>query len=132
MLFSLGIIGTGLLAVPVLAGSAAFAVGDSQGWKVGLEYKPWEAVGFYTIVGLATLIGLGIDWSPLDPIKALLWSAVINGVVAVPVIVAMMLIVSKHAAMGKFTASHRLLFFGWAAAAIMTAAALAMFVLALT
>ncbi|MBA3897914.1 MAG: divalent metal cation transporter, partial [Sphingomonadaceae bacterium] len=130
LLFSLGIVGTGLLAVPVLAGSAAFAVGESRGWKCGLEYKPWDAVGFYMIVGLATLIGLGIDWSSLDPIKALFWSAVINGVAAVPIIVAMMLVVSKHAAMGKFTASRLLLFFGWAAAAVMAVAAVAMFALA--
>jgi len=67
LLFSLGIIGTGLLAVPVLAGSAAVAVGESRGWKVGLEYKPWEATGFYSTIGLPTLISVAIDWSPLDP-----------------------------------------------------------------
>ena len=129
LLFSLGIIGTGLLAVPVLAGSAAFAVGEARGWKVGLEYKPWEATGFYSIIGLATVIGVAIDWSSLDPIKALFWSAVINGVVAVPIIAAMMVVVSNHSAMGKFTASRRLQFFGWAATAVMAAAAVAMFVL---
>ena len=129
LLFSLGIIGTGLLAVPVLAGSAAFAVGESRGWKVGLEYKPWEAAGFYSIIGLATLIGVAIDWSPLDPIKALFWSAVINGVVAVPIIAAMMVVVSKRSAMGKFTASGLLQFFGWAATAVMATAAIAMFAL---
>ena len=105
LLFSLG---TGLLAVPVLAGSAAFAVGESRGWKVGLDYKSWEATGFYSIIGLATLIGVAIDWSPLDPIKALFWSAVINGVVAVAIIAAMMVVISKHSAMDKFTASARL------------------------
>ena len=129
LVFSLGIIGTGLLAVPVLAGSAAFAVGESRGWKVGLEYKPWEATGFYSIIGLATTIGVAIDWSSLDPIKALFWSAVINGVVAVPIIAAMMVVVSKHSAMGKFTASKRLTFFGWATTAVMAAAAVAMFAL---
>jgi NRAMP (natural resistance-associated macrophage protein)-like metal ion transporter len=129
LLFSLGIVGTGLLAVPVLAGSAAFAVGESRGWKCGLEHKPWEAIGFYTIIGLATLIGVGIDWSPLDPIKALFWSAVINGLVSVPVIAAMMLVVSRHSAMGKFTASRWLSFFGWAATAVMLAAIVAMFAL---
>jgi len=129
LLFSLGIIGTGLLAVPVLAGSAGFAVGESRGWKVGHEYKPWEATGFYSIIGLATLIGVAIDWSPLDPIKALFWSAVINGVVAVPIIAAMMVVIFKHSAMGKFTASARLQFFGWAATAVMATAAVKMFAL---
>ncbi len=126
LLFSLG---TGLLAVPVLAGSAAFAVGESRGWKVGLEYKPWEATCFYSIIGLATLIGVAINWSPLDPIKALFWSAVINGVVAVPIIAAMMVVISKHSAMGKFTASARLQFCGWAATAVIATAAVAMFAL---
>ena len=129
LLFSLGIVGTGLLAVPVLAGSAAFAVGESRGWKCGLEHKPWEAIGFYTIIGLATLIGVCIDWSPLDPIKALFWSAVINGVVSVPIIAAMMMVVSRHAAMGKFTASRPLIFFGWAATAVMLVAIIAMLAL---
>ena len=109
LLFALGIIGTGLLAVPVLAGSAAYAIGESRGWKCGLEHKPWEAVGFYVVIGLATLLGIGIDWSELDPLKALFWSAVINGVTAVPIMVAMMIVVSKHSAMGKFTARPQLL-----------------------
>jgi NRAMP (natural resistance-associated macrophage protein)-like metal ion transporter len=126
LLFSLGIIGTGLLAVPVLAGSAAYAVGETRGWKCGLEFKPWEAWGFYAVIGAATLLGIGIDWSPLDPIKALFWSAVINGVVAVPIMAAMMLVVNRHSAMGKFTATRWLSFFGWAATLIMAVAALAM------
>ena len=128
-LFSLGIIGTGLLAVPVLAGSAAYAVGEARGWKVGLDHKPWEAAGFYSIIGLATVIGVAIDWSSLDPIKALFWSAVINGVVAVPIIAAMMIVVSRKSTMGKFKASTRLRFVGWTATAVMATAALAMFVL---
>ena len=74
-LFSLGIIGTGLLSLPVLAGSAAYAFGESQGWKCGLENKPWEAVGFYCVIIAATILGIGIDFSSLDPIKALFWSA---------------------------------------------------------
>lgn len=129
LLFSLGIIGTGLLAVPVLAGSAAYAIGEARGWKCGLDQRPWEAVGFYTVISLATLLGIAIDWSDLDPIKALFWSAVINGVVAVPIMVAMMLVVSRRRAMGKFAASGKLLFFGWAATAVMAAAAIAMIVL---
>jgi NRAMP (natural resistance-associated macrophage protein)-like metal ion transporter len=126
LLFSLGIIGTGLLAVPVLAGSAAFAVGESRGWKSGLEYKPWEAIGFYSVISAATILGIGIDWSPLDPIKALFWSAVINGVVAVPIMAVMMIIVSRHSEMGKFAATPWLKFFGWMATAVMGVAALAM------
>lgn len=126
LLFSLGIIGTGLLAVPVLAGSAAYAVGEAQGWKTGLDEKPWEATGFYTVIGAATLLGIAMDWSPFDPIQALFWSAVINGVVAVPIMAAMMVVVSRHHAMGKFTASVRLRVVGWAATAVMAAAACAL------
>lgn len=129
LLFALGIIGTGLLAVPVLAGSAAYAVGEARNWKIGLEHKPWEAVGFYCVIGVATLLGIAIDWSPLDPIKALFWSAVINGVVAVPIMAAMMVVVARHSAMGRFTATRGLLFFGWGATLVMAVAALAMLAL---
>jgi len=129
LLFSLGIIGTGLLAVPVLAGSAAYAIGESRGWKCGLEERPWEAVGFYTVITIATLLGIAIGWSSIDPIKALFWSAVINGVVAVPIMAAMMMVASRQRAMGKFTASPLLLFFGWTATAVMAVAAVAMIVL---
>ena len=129
LLFSLGIIGTGLLAVPVLAGSAAYAIGEARGWKCGLEQRPWEAIGFYTVITLATLLGIAIDWSDIDPIQALFWSAVINGVVAVPIMLAMMLVVSHRKAMGKFTASGKLRFFGWTATSVMAVAAVAMIVL---
>ncbi len=125
-LFSVGIIGTGLLAIPVLAGSAAYAVGETRGWKCGLDQRPWEAVGFYSVIALATLLGIAIDWSPLDPIRLLFLSAVVNGVVAVPIMAAMMVVVSRRSTMGKFTASPRLLFFGWAATAVMAVAAAAM------
>lgn len=125
-LFSVGIIGTGLLAIPVLAGSVAYAFGESQGWKCGLEHKPWEATGFYTVITLATLMGLAIEFSPIDPIKALFWSAVVNGFVAVPVIAAMMIVVGRHDRMKEFTASKPVLFFGWGATAIMAATVVAM------
>ena len=124
-LFAMGIIGTGLLAVPILAGSAAYAVGESRGWVSGLEKKPWEAVGFYIIIGAATLLGVGIDWSGLDPMKALVWSAVINGLVAAPVMAAMMIVVSRKDQMGKFTASPLLLSFGWGATAVMAVTSVA-------
>jgi NRAMP (natural resistance-associated macrophage protein)-like metal ion transporter len=128
LLFSLGIIGTGLLAVPVLAGSAAYAVGESRGWKTGLENKPWEARGFYAIIGLATLIGLAFNYLGVDPIKALIWSAVLNGVIAVPIMAAMMVVAGRPSQLGRFMAGAPLLIFGWAATALMGAAVVAMVV----
>ncbi|WP_025662076.1 NRAMP family divalent metal transporter [Rhizobium sp. IBUN] len=128
-LFSLGIIGTGLLAVPVLAGSAAYAVCESRGWAIGLEHKPREAVGFYTVISLATLIGLAVDYSNLDPIRALFWSAVLNGVISVPLMVAMMIVVSRKDEMGQFAASFGLRVMGWFATTCMAAAAITMFIL---
>jgi Mn2+/Fe2+ NRAMP family transporter len=131
-LFSLGIIGTGLLALPVLAGSAAYAVGETRGWRCGLEHKPWEAVGFYSVITAATVLGVAIDWSPLDPMKALFWSAVVNGVIAVPMMAATMFVASRHEQMGRFTADRLMKLFGWLAAAVMAAAAGAMFVMLLS
>lgn len=125
-LFSIGIIGTGLLAVPVLAGSAAYAVCEAKGWKTGLERKPKEAIGFYSVIAAAIILGMAVDYSPLDPIKALFWSAVINGVVSVPLMAAMMIIVSRRDEMGRFVASRRLRIMGWLATAVMTAAAITM------
>jgi NRAMP (natural resistance-associated macrophage protein)-like metal ion transporter len=130
-LFSLGIIGTGMLAVPVLAGSVAYAAAETGNWENGLDRKPWEAWGFYGVIAAATLLGLGVGWSPLDPIQALFWSAVINGVVAVPIMIVMMVIVSRRDTMGEFTASPLLRFFGWAATLVMAAAVAAMGILAL-
>jgi len=125
-LFALGLIGTGLLAVPVLAGSAAFAVSEAEGWRSGLEYKPAQAIRFYAIIVVATLIGVALDWSGLDPIKALFWSAVLNGVAAAPIMVAMMVLASNRKVMGRFTERPRLLLFGWAAAVVMAAASAAL------
>ena len=130
LLFSLGIIGTGLLAIPVLAGSAAYAVGETRGWKVGLDNKPWEAVGFYSVIGAAVALGLVIDYSGLDPIKALYWSAVVNGVIAVPMMVAMMVVSTNGRMMGRFTAGLSLRILGWASTAVMAAATVAMVVVA--
>jgi Mn2+/Fe2+ NRAMP family transporter len=130
ILFSLGIIGTGLLAVPVLAGSAGYAISESRGWKIGLEHKPREAVGFYTVIGVATVLGIVVDYSPLDPIKALFWSAVLNGVISVPIMVAMMIVASRRHEMGDFVASLDQRIFGGLAAAVMAAATIVMLVLA--
>lgn len=126
VLFGLGIVGTGLLAVPVLAGSAAYAIGEARGWKCGLENKPWEAMGFYSIIVLATLMGVGIVMSDIDPIRALFWSAVINGVVAVPIMAAMMVVARRRDRLGHYVAGPLLSLFGWAATLVMAAAAVAM------
>jgi NRAMP (natural resistance-associated macrophage protein)-like metal ion transporter len=127
-LFSIGIIGTGMLAVPVLAGSAAYAVAECQGWRCGLEKKPWQAWGFYAVIILAMAVGVVVDFSPLDPIKALVWSAVINGVIAVPIMAATMYVASRRDEMGVFVATLSQRIFGWIATAVMAAASVAMFV----
>jgi NRAMP (natural resistance-associated macrophage protein)-like metal ion transporter len=127
-LFALGIIGTGLLAVPVLAGSAAYAVAESFGWECSLELPARGAPGFYLVVGAATLAGLGAALTPLDPIRMLFWSAVVNGVVAVPLMVAMMLVVASSEIMGKFAASRALMIGGWSATALMAVVVAAMLV----
>jgi NRAMP (natural resistance-associated macrophage protein)-like metal ion transporter len=131
-LFSLGIIGTGLLAIPVLAGSAAYAVSESRGWRAGLDNKPWEAVGFYAVITAAVVLGLGIDYSGIDPIKALYWSAVLNGVIAVPMMIAMMVVAGSKQQMGAFTAGPVLKFFGWASALVMAAATAVMIYVSVT
>ncbi|HVZ27936.1 MAG TPA: divalent metal cation transporter [Rhizomicrobium sp.] len=125
-LFSLGIIGTGLLALPVLAGSAGYAIAETQGWKTGLDNMPWQARGFYTVIGAAVLLGLIIDWSPVDPIKALYWSAVVNGVISVPMMAAMMLVASNQKKMGRFVVGPLLGGLGWTSTAVMAAATAAM------
>jgi NRAMP (natural resistance-associated macrophage protein)-like metal ion transporter len=129
-LFSLGIIGTGLLAIPVLAGSAAYAVGEARGWKTGLDNMPWQARGFYAVIGAAVLLGLGIDYSPIDPIKALYWSAVLNGVIAVPMMAAMM-VVAGNRRMGAFRVGPVLGGLGWISTLVMAAATATMIFVAL-
>jgi len=128
LLFSLGIIGTGLLAVPVLAGSAGYAVTEAFEWRSGLDLKLIEAREFYAIIALATVGGVLIDFTPIDPIKALFWSAVINGVIAVPIMIVMMLLADDPRVMGAFTVTRRLKALGWLATWTMAAAVVAMFV----
>jgi Mn2+/Fe2+ NRAMP family transporter len=130
LLFSLGIIGTGLLAVPVLAGSAAYAVAETFEWKSGLDLKLLEAREFYAIIALATLGGVALDFTPIDPIKALFWTAVINGVIAVPIMVVMMLLADDPKVMGAFIVKRRLKALGWLATWTMAAAVVAMLVTA--
>jgi NRAMP (natural resistance-associated macrophage protein)-like metal ion transporter len=127
ILFSLGIIGTGLLAVPVLAGSAAYAAGELFGCRTGLEHKCREAKEFYGVIAAAIVLGIAVDLSPIDPIKALVWSAVVNGVAVVPILVAMMIVASRPAQMGRFVASTSQRVFGWLTTAMMAVAAVAMF-----
>jgi NRAMP (natural resistance-associated macrophage protein)-like metal ion transporter len=127
LLFSLGIVGTGMLAVPVLAGSAAYAVTETLDWKSGLDKKLHEAKGFYAIVAIATLGGVGFNFTPLDPIKALIFSAIVNCMIAVPIMVVMMILGSQRQIMGHFVIGRRLRVFGWIATAAMAAAVVAMF-----
>ena len=128
LLFSLGIIGTGMLAVPVLAGSAAYAVVESFDWRSGLDKKLLEAKEFYAIIALATVGGVLLNFTPIDPIKALVWSAVINGVIALPIMIVMMLLGSNERVMGKFRIGKRLRWLGWLATFVMLIAVVAMFV----
>jgi len=127
-IFTLGIVGTGLLAVPVLAGSAAYALAEARRWHNGLARKPKAAKAFYATIALATLIGALINFSPINPIKALYWSAVINGVVAVPVIAIMMALSANPTIMGKFVVHGRLRVIGWLTAGVMAAAVAGMVV----
>ncbi|WP_304177319.1 NRAMP family divalent metal transporter [Phenylobacterium aquaticum] len=126
-LFALGIIGTGLLAIPTLAGSAAYAFSETLGWEEGLERRLRDATGFYGVIAVAILAGLALSYSPLDPIQALFWSAVVNGVIAVPLMAVIMLVATRRSIMGRFTATFLQRVVGWAAVAIMAMASAVMF-----
>jgi NRAMP (natural resistance-associated macrophage protein)-like metal ion transporter len=128
ILFALGILGVGLIGVPVLAGSGAYALSEAMGWKEGLERKVQDARGFYAIIAISVLAGLAIQYSPISPMKALFWSAVVNGVVAVPLLVVIIVLASRKSVMGIFTASRPLIILGWIATAVMSAAAACMFI----
>jgi NRAMP (natural resistance-associated macrophage protein)-like metal ion transporter len=125
-LFAAGIIGTGLLAVPVLAGSAAYALGEARKWPIGLARKPKKAKAFYLAIATATLVGALINFSPINPIRALYWSAVINGVVAVPVMAIMMLMAVDTRIMGEFTIPPAMRAIGWGATLVMALAVIGM------
>jgi len=127
-LFAAGIIGTGLLAVQVLAGSAAYAVAEAMRWPIGLGREPLQAKGFYAIIILATLLGASVDFTDVDPIKALIWAAVLNGVIAVPIMALMMRMAVRPDIMGAFTITPRLQRLGWVATALMAIAVAAMLV----
>jgi len=126
-IFALGIVGTGLLAVPVLAGSAAYAVSELYGWKVGLSNRFQDAKGFYLIIVAATALGTLMGYFEIDPIKALVWSAIVNGVISVPIMAALMWIGQSTRLMGNYTISQRHRFLGWSATLVMAAAVVLMF-----
>jgi NRAMP (natural resistance-associated macrophage protein)-like metal ion transporter len=126
-LFSAGIVGTGLLAVPILAGSAAYAVAEAFEWRIGLGLRLAQARGFYAIVIVATILGVALNFTSIDPIKALFWCAVINGVVAVPIMAVMMRMAVRADIMGQFAITRRLTILGWLATATMAAVVLVMF-----
>jgi NRAMP (natural resistance-associated macrophage protein)-like metal ion transporter len=126
-LFAAGIIGIGLLAVPVLAASGAYALGEALGWTTGLDRKPLDAKAFYVTIAISTLIGVGINFVGIDPIKALFWSAVINGVVAVPLMVIIMLMSMRQDVMGRFVLPQALWAFGWLSTGTMAAVVVIMF-----
>jgi Mn2+/Fe2+ NRAMP family transporter len=127
ILFGIGLIGAGLLAVPVLTGSAAYAVAETFGWPSGLDEKPRHAKKFYGVIAASTIIGVLIDFAGINPISALFWTAVINGVVAPPLLVVVMLVANNKKVMGKRTNGLFTNIFGWLAAIVMFAAAIAMF-----
>jgi NRAMP (natural resistance-associated macrophage protein)-like metal ion transporter len=127
-LFAAGIVGTGLLAVPVLAGAAAYSVAETFKWRGSLQRKPHKAKRFYGVLTAATLIGLSLNLVKIDPIRALFWSAMINGVVAVPVMIVVMLLSANRKVMGEFSIPILLKIIGWVATAAMFLATVAMFV----
>jgi Mn2+/Fe2+ NRAMP family transporter len=125
--FAAGIIGIGLLAIPVLAGSSAYALGEALGWTTGLAREPMDAKAFYGAIAVATLIGIGFNFVGLDPMKALFWCAVLNGVVAVPLMAVMMVMATQRKVMGDFVLPPLLRFMGWLCTAVMTIAVAIMF-----
>jgi Mn2+/Fe2+ NRAMP family transporter len=128
LLFSLGIIGTGMLAVPVLAGSAAYAVAEAAGWQGTLSSRldKGEGRGFYGVIAAATVGGVILCFAPTDPVKELFWAAVINGVIAVPIMAVMMLLASRTATMGVHVVGPGLRWLGWVATAAMAVTVAAM------
>lgn len=127
--FAAGIVGTGLLAVPVLAGSGAYALSEAFSWHKGLDRRLQEAKAFYATIAVSTLVGVALNFTSLDPVKALCWSAVVNGIVAAPVMVAIMLLAGNGRVMGRLTVPINLRVAGWTAAAIMLLAGIGFLVL---
>src|SRR6266446_1548934 len=126
VIFALGIVGTGLLAIPVLAGATAYAVGEGRQWPVGLARKPKEAAAFYAVLALSGAIGIALNFTSINPISALYWSAVVNGVLAVPVMVLLMFLARRKDVMGRFVIGGPLYWLGWLSTAAMLLSVLAM------
>ncbi|MDE2436038.1 MAG: divalent metal cation transporter, partial [Sphingomonadales bacterium] len=118
-LFALGIIGTGLLAVPILAGSAAYAVSETFGWVEGLDRKPREAKAFYGAIAAAVVGGVALNFATIDPMRALYWAAVVNGLLAPPLMVVTMLIARNRSIMGDLVLGRGLEFGGWLSTSVM-------------
>jgi Mn2+/Fe2+ NRAMP family transporter len=127
-LFAIGIVGVGLMGVPVLAASGAYALSETLGWRWGLERKPSEARGFYSVIAVSVLVDLAIQYTPISPMRALFWSAVINGLVAVPLMAVVVLLASSQAVMGRFTAKRWVTVTGWIATVVMAVAAAWLFI----
>jgi Mn2+/Fe2+ NRAMP family transporter len=127
-LFTLGIIGTGMLGIPVLAGSCAYAISEAMAWRGSLDRKPQVAPKFYAALALSMALGMALVYVGMDAVKMLFWSAVANGVLAPPLIVIVVLLTTDPKVMGKLVNPPLLKFLGWTAAAVMSVAAVAMFV----
>jgi len=132
LLFALGIVGTGLLALPVLAGSAAYAVSETFRWRASLESEPKKAPRFYSVIAAATILGIALNFFGLDPIRALYWSAVLNGIVAVPLMFVLMIMSHNETIVGQFRLSLALRTFGWLATIVMLVASLGFLVSVVT
>jgi Mn2+/Fe2+ NRAMP family transporter len=128
VIFALGIVGTGLLAIPVLAGATAYAVGEGRQWPVGLARKPKAAAAFYAVLALSGAIGIGLNFTSINPISALYWSAVINGVLAVPVMVLLMIMARRKVVMDRFVIAGPLHWLGWLSTAAMALSVIGMLV----
>lgn len=128
LLFVCGIVGTGLLAVPVLAASACYGIGEACRWKASLERKPAESIRFYAAITAATLIGLAMNFLHIDPVKALFWAAILNGVVAAPLMAVIMIMASSQKVMGKLVIPPYLKGMGWLATAVMFSACIGAFI----
>ncbi|MBB6303727.1 NRAMP family divalent metal transporter [Rhizobium leucaenae] len=127
LVFALGILGVGLIGVPVLAGSAGYAFAEAMGWRFGLERAPRDAGGFYAVIAISVLLALGIQYSPITPMNALFWSAVLNGLLAVPLIIVILMLASNPKVMGRYVIGDASKCIGWATVAVMTIAAITMF-----
>jgi Mn2+/Fe2+ NRAMP family transporter len=127
LLFAAGIVGTGLLAVPVLAGSAAYGICGALQWKASLEKKPLQRRGFYGALAVVTAAGVALNFAAINPIKALFWSAVFNGLAATPVMIIVMLMASSRKVMGQFVLGRVLRTLGWIATTVMCVASAGLF-----